>query len=189
MEDLANKKEEEPGIIVFSKTFLSFSKEESIAKEFLGDREKGLNKVIFILENTKKIDYNLSTHADIEKISFYPIEKEVLFFPFSAFKIKEMNEKKVKEEVKIKEMNEKDKEEIIYEIKLIYLNKYLEGLEKFNTEINLDKTIPKTKYTEFLEESGLIEEMTYELKQITKNYANYKKEIDKVPDQKKNRKK
>ena len=187
LKDLANKKKEEkeePGIIVFSKTFLSFSKEESIAKEFLGDREKGLNKVIFILENTKKIDYNLSTHADIEKISFYPIEKEVLFFPFSAFKIKEMNEKKVKEEVKIKEMNEKKvKEEIIYEIKLIYLNKYLEGLEKFNTEINLDKTIPKTKYTEFLEESGLIEKMTYELKPIIKNYANYKKEIDKVPDQ------
>ena len=201
LKDLANKKEKEPGIIVFSKTFLSFSKEESIAKEFLGDREKGLNKVIFILENTKKIDYNLSTHADIEKISFYPIEKEVLFFPFSAFKIKEMNEKKVKEEaktkeknekkvkeeVKIKEMNEeKDKEETFYEIKLIYLNNYLEeGLEKFNTEINLDKTIPKTKYTEFLEESGLIEKMTYELKPIIKNYANYKKEIDKVPDQKK----
>ena len=199
LKDLANKKEKEPGIIVFSKTFLSFSKEESIAKEFLGDREKGLNKVIFILENTKKIDYNLSTHADIEKISFYPIEKEVLFFPFSAFKIKEMNEKKVKEEVKIKEMNEKkvkeevkikemneekDKEETFYEIKLIYLNNYLEeGLEKFNTEINLDKTIPKTKYTEFLEESGLIEKMTYELKPIIKNYANYKKEIDKVPDQ------
>ena len=169
--DLANKKKEEPGVIVFSKTFLSFSKKKSMAEEFLGDREKGLNKVIFILENTKKIDYNLSTHADIEKISFFPREKEVLFFPFSAFKIKEMNEKKVKEEV-------------IYEIKLIYLNKYLEGLEKFNTEINLDKTIPKTKYTEFLEESGLIEKMTYELKPIIKNYANYKKEIDKVPDQK-----
>jgi len=182
--DLANKKKEEPGVIVFSKTFLSFSKKKSIAEEFLVDREKGLNKVIFILENTKKIDYNLSTHADIEKISFYPIEKEVLFFPFSAFKIKEMNEKKVKEEVKIKEMNEKkDKEETFYEIKLIYLNKYLEGLEKFNTEINLDKTIPKTKYTEFLEESGLIEKMIYELKPIIKNYANYKKEIDKVPDQ------
>ena len=174
LKDLANKKKEEkeePGIIVFSKTFLSFSKEESIAKDFLGDREKGLNKVIFILENTKKIDYNLSTHADIEKISFYPIEKEVLFFPFSAFKIKEMNEKK-------------DKEEIIYEIKLIYLNKYLEGLEKFNTEINLDKTIPKTDYTEILEKSGLIEKMPYELKTIIQNYAKYKEEIDKVPDQK-----
>ena len=207
LKDLANKKKEEkeePGIIVFSKTFLSFSKKESIAKEFLSDRDKSLNKVIFILENTKKIDYNLSTHADIETISFYPIEKEVLFFPFSAFKIKEMNEKKVKEDsaFKTKETNEKKvkedsafktketkkeekkKEEVIYEIKLIYLNNYLEeGLEKFNTEINLDKTIPKTKYTEFLEESGLIEKMTYELKPIIKNYANYKKEIDKVPDQ------
>ena len=204
LKDLANKKEKEPGIIVFSKTFLSFSKEESIAKEFLGDREKGLNKVIFILENTEKIDYNLSTHADIEKISFFPREKEVLFFPFSAFKIKEMNEKKVKEDsaFKTKETNEKKvkedsafktkerkkeekkKEEVIYEIKLIYLNKYFEGLEKFNTEINLDKTIPKTKYTEFLEESGLIEKMTYELKPIILNYAKYIEEIDKIQDQK-----
>jgi len=168
---LVNKKKEEPGAIVFSKTFLSFSKKESIAEEFLGDREEGLNKVIFILENTEKIDYNLSTHADIEKISFFPREKEVLFFPFSAFKIKEMNKKNVKEEE-------------IYEIKLIYLNKYFEGLKRLTTEINLDKTIPKTDYTEILEKSGLIEKMPYELKTIIQNYAKYKEEIDKIQDQK-----
>ena len=38
------------------------------------------------------MDYNLSTHADIEDISLYKKEKEVLFFPFSYFEFKEINE-------------------------------------------------------------------------------------------------
>ena len=47
-----------------------------------------LKKVLYILEKDDKIEYNLSTHGDIEDISCFPGEKEVLFFPFSAFEIK-----------------------------------------------------------------------------------------------------
>ena len=65
------------------------------------------------------MDYSLSTHADIEKISFYPNEKEVLFFPFSSFEIKEIN------------INNEN----IYEIKLLYLGKYFKKLE---SKINND---------------------------------------------------
>jgi len=40
------------------------------------------------LEKDNNIGYSLSTHGDIENISFYPKEREVLFFPFSSFEIK-----------------------------------------------------------------------------------------------------
>ena len=40
------------------------------------------------------IGYNLSTHGDIEKISFIPNEREVLFFPFSSFEIKDIKKQK-----------------------------------------------------------------------------------------------
>ena len=98
-----------PGAILFSKTFLSFTKDIKIAKNFLMNQNNNneFNKVLFILEKDSHIDYNLSTHADIEKISFYPNEKEVLFFPFSSFEIKEIN------------INNEN----IYEIKLLYLGK------------------------------------------------------------------
>ena len=104
-----------PNIIVFSKSFLSFTKEKKIAENFIFTNENksnGLVKVLFILENNDDIDYSLSTHADIEKISFYPNEKEVLFFPFSSFEIKEVKEKNINNE-------------IIYEIKILYLGKNL----------------------------------------------------------------
>jgi len=47
---------------------------------------------LYILEKNDNLGYNLSNHGDIEKISYFPDEKEVLFFPFSSFEIKEIKE-------------------------------------------------------------------------------------------------
>ena len=82
-----------PGVIAFSKSFLSFSKEKEIAERFLKsiNENKNLSKVLFIVEKDDNLGYNLSTHGDIEKISYFTKEKEVLFFPFSAFEIKSIN--------------------------------------------------------------------------------------------------
>ena len=92
-EILNNKESNLPGVIVFSKSFLSFSKDIKIAKKFFSeDINNNLSNVLYILEKDDEIDYNSSTHSDIEKISFYN-EKEVLFFPFSCFEIKQINEK------------------------------------------------------------------------------------------------
>ena len=79
-----------PGAIVFSKSFLSFSKEKGIAEKFLNNKNgnENLSKVLYILEKDDNIGYNLSTHGDIEEISYFPNEKEVLFFPFSSFELK-----------------------------------------------------------------------------------------------------
>ena len=84
------------------------------------NNNENISKVLFILEKDKNMGYNLSTHGDIEKISFYPDEREVLFFPFSSFEINGVKEVNLE--------NEK-----IYEINLSYLSKYLKDIKKDNT--------------------------------------------------------
>ena len=89
------------------------------------------------------IGYNLSTHADIEKISFIPYEREVLFFPFSSFEIKDIKE--------VYNGNEN-----IYEIKLLYLGKYLKDIENDKNIIINENKIPDNEFKKQLYESGLI---------------------------------
>ena len=60
-------------------------------------------------------------------------EKEILFFPFSSFKIKDIKKKK------------KEKE-IIYEIKLLYLDKYLKDIKKDENIINKENDIPNSEF-------------------------------------------
>ena len=61
-----------------------------------GNDNSGLTNILFILRNDDKIGHISSTHADIENISFFPNEKEVLFFLFSSFEIKDIREKYIK---------------------------------------------------------------------------------------------
>ena len=106
-----------PPLIIFSKTFLSFTKDKRIANSFLEHAlkfnydNKKITKALFILEKDDNLNKNYFTHVDPKEISIFPNEKEVLFFPFSAFEIKEIKEAKLHDE-------------IIYEIKLLYLGKY-----------------------------------------------------------------
>jgi len=165
---LKNKKNGLPGGIVFSRSYLSFSKIRKVAEDFLNrknengnENEKNISKVIYIIEKDDKIDYSLSTHCDIEKISMYPEEKEVLFFPFSSFEIQDINEI----------MNDKEK---IYEIKLLYLGKYLKEIE------NLDENIPDSDFKKEMIESGLIPERKMEkTKEVINQYNEFKINIEK----------
>ena len=167
-----------PGAIVFSRSFLSFSKKKEIAKGFYDQEntDNNLVKTILILEKDDNVNYSLSTHADLESLSFYEQEKEVLFFPFSTFEIKGINDKKT------------DKKETYYEIKLLYLGKYLKDIKENVTESN--NSIPKTKFEEEIVEFGLIEKkkVKKELKELVQHYEEYKKEIDDIPDNNKNNK-
>ena len=175
------KKENLPGAIVFSKSFLSFSKSRDIAINFMmkpidqKNNEKypkrkneisTLKKVLYILEKDDKMEYNLSTHGDIEDISCFPDEKEVLFFPFSAFEIKGEPE-----EIEIYD-------ETVYEIKLKYLGKYLKEIEKDKNIINKEINIPDTQFKQDIVEAGLINEKKIKnTKQLFNIYKKYKKKI------------
>ena len=65
--------------IVFSKSFLSFSKQKEKAELFLnkGIIGNNLSRVLFILEKDNKIGYNLATHGDLKDVSIYPNEQDV----------------------------------------------------------------------------------------------------------------
>ena len=164
-----------PGAVIFSKTFLSFSKDKEVAYNFLSftpnpsNSNEKLSKVLFILEKDYKVDYSLSTHADIEKLSLLPDEREVLFFPFSSFEIKD--KKKIKDN--------------IYEIRLLYLGKYLEKIEK-NNQILIEniEEFPDSNYkTEILHSDFIKPEDINKNnpKKLIQNYIIQKKEINKIP--------
>ena len=165
---LKNKIKDLPSSIIFSKSFLSFSKDKNMAKYFLNmnkNNNKDFSKVLFILEKDDYSDYSLSTHADIEDLSFFQ-EKEVLFFPFSSFEVKDINQ--------IYDNNEE-----IYEIKLLYLGKYIKELKK---DINIkNNIIPDSEFKEEIIKSGLIKPQTInketKINEIIKKYEEYKDEI------------
>ena len=165
-----NKIKDLPSSIVFSKSFLSFTKDKKIAENYLNvqNKDNNLSKVLFILEKDINIEYNLCTHGDIEKISFFPNEREVLFFPFSSFEIKDIKQIK------------KGKENI-YEIRLLYLGKYLKDIETDKNIIMNDNKIPDSEFKKQLCETGLIKkEKLQKINTVIlyKNYKQYEKEIN-----------
>ena len=160
-EYLKIKKDDLPGAIVFSKSFLSFTKDEKVAEKYINkiNDDKNLSKVLYIIEKDDKLNYDLSTHSDIENISRYPNEKEVLFFPFSSFEIKDLKEIDYNNET-------------IYEIKLLYLGKYLKELETIE-----DTKIPESNFKK--EIVGLIPKQKMEkAKEVINKYKEYKRIIN-----------
>ena len=162
-----------PSSIVFSKSFLSFSKDKTVANDFLSHNNDNINlcKVLFVLEKDDNIEYNLSTHADIEKLSFFPGEREVLFFPFSSFEIKDIKETTIIG-------NERG-----YEIRLLYLGKYLKDIAKDQNIVKNENKIPDTKFKKQLIEVGLIKKEKVEevnTKKLYNNFRDYEKHVNQI---------
>ena len=65
--------------IIFSKSFISFNKDINEDDFFL----RGKNTILIVKD--AKMEYDLLTHTDIEELSYFPNEREVLFFPFFCF--------------------------------------------------------------------------------------------------------
>ena len=155
--------------IVFSKPFLSFHKDKHIAEQFIKNIDKNLSSVLFIIEKDDDIQYNLSTHCDMERVSTYPMEKEVLFFPFSSFEIKDIKQ--------IHLNNEK-----LYEIKLLYLGTLLKDCENEKKTNFSNNILPDSEFKKQLIEFGLIEKEKKEQNNssstsLENEYQKYIKEI------------
>ena len=145
------KNKEFPKLIQFSRCFLSFSQNEIVADYFLKKNMKKNNcednniiHIFFILDeiNEKHFDLNCLSNASIAEYSRYPIEEEVLFFPFSCFEVTEVKEKQ----------NELGNYKEIY---LKYLGKYCEDIKKQLGDKFMNK-IKKSDFAEELIEFGLI---------------------------------
>ena len=153
--------------IVFSRAFLSFSKDKSVAETFLELKNKDDNcsNVLYILEKDDKIGYNLSTHGDIENISCFQTEREVLFFPFSSFEVKDIDY-----------ITEKNR----YEIKLLYLGKYLKDIEKDKKLVKKANNLPDSEFKKHLIEFGLIKKekmKNMNTKLLYDEYVRYEKAV------------
>ena len=169
--NICNKKYGLPGSIVFSRSFLSFSKDRQKAENFMinATPTKNLCRVLYILEKDNNIGYDLSTHCDMENISYFPEEKEILFFPFSVFEIKEI----------IQIENKIDR----YQIKLLYLGKYLKDIKNDKNLTKKGNPLPISEYKKQLTEFGLIEKENIEqmdTKTLYQRYKRYKNEINEI---------
>ena len=157
-EYLSKKKDNLPGAILFSKTFLSFSESENIAIEFALHNDyidiRTMKRVLFILNSKNDKNDLFNTHANIQKVSFIKKEREILFFPFSCFEIIEISEKKINDEE-------------ILQIELNYLSRYDSILKNAETlsKINLDNIIENSIFKKEISKTDFIEKK--ELKDIT----------------------
>ncbi len=153
-----------PGAIVFAKTFLSFSKNINVAKAFMEynyNQIEKYSKVLFILKSDTDIDYNTSTHVDVGRLSLMDDEEEVLFLPFSSFKIENI---------------EKEKE--VYKIELKYLAKYFKIYEKDFT--TLSSNIPDSEFKKEIFGSKLIninENASINPKKLIEEYNSHKIDV------------
>ena len=160
-----NKMQGLPMSIVFSKSFISFSKEKKVAEDFYKQYKK--NTMLTLVKDEKEL--NLNTHIDIEELSCYN-EKDVLFFPFSAFGIDSFS---------IDQINQR------YNLKLIYLGKYIKDFEN-DKALNISKDkLPNTNFKFLFKDSGLVKKNKInnfndmQINEIAKEYKIYKESKNK----------
>ena len=143
--------------LIYSRAYLSFSKDEKTSIGFIGNIP-GTQKVLFRLKNEMK--NNVYSNAYLNSISYISSENEVLFFPYSSFiieKIKLENniyyvdivylgvyEKKIKESYEMV----KDKPELFKEI----TEKSNFCKDTIETNIMLNKNIHKEAKIDIKEE-------------------------------------
>ena len=133
-----------PKIIVFSRCFLSFTKEKNRINLFnKGNSNNSLYSIIYIIQKIENIEENSNklSNANIEDFSELKKEKEVLVFPFSCFEI-----------IEIKKIGQN---KVDYEIYLKYLGCYSKYIEtQFDT--NFFDKIEITYFSEELLLNGIL---------------------------------
>ena len=165
--------------IISSRAFLSFSKSEEVALRFAFSDEdldsSKMKRVLFILKDrNNNTNQYLDTYADIEELSFYPDEEEVLFFPFSSFEI-------INFKTKVKSDGSDDTYE---EIELNYLSHYDKKLKKLfrkSKNINLVNSEFKKNIidSELIEEDKLSNSSISTIINNSKEYVENQKKIEK----------
>ena len=118
---------------------MSFSIDKNVALSFMQNKnptEKTV-RALYILKAESGWDHKNATNADLNDISYFEDEREILLFPFSIYEISDI----------IKKNN-------YYEIYLNYLGKYKE-LFHFKNQTDLYNSIFQSKFIRELELAGL----------------------------------
>ena len=136
-----NDIKEIPNIILYSRSFLSFSEAKNRALRFSKSGDEDNYSILFIIEEIKDKNKTHISNADIQSFSKMPQEKEIIVFPFTCFEI-----------LKIIKSSE---DKIDFEVHLKYLENYSDFIEeKFGN--NFFDKIQISKYSEELMSSGVI---------------------------------
>ena len=161
-----------PAFLLYSRCFLSFSKVERVAKNFLGSNNDKAYAIFFVLKNNENVLNKYSSNADIENLSAFTSEKEVLFFPYTSFCLEN-----------ITDMVDKNQDGKVIRkyvrVELEYIGRYDVALEKFKKNASL-----KNEFTE--EFVDCFQEQNYSKELLNSNIIKVNKQIDKDIDAKKN---
>jgi len=117
-----------PSFFLYSRCFLSFSKEEKQILKFIGKTDEKFYGIVFILKNNNNITNKYSSNADIEFLSAYTQEREVLFFPYSIFCLENIHKGEYKG-IKCVIIN------------LEYLGKYSNIFDNIKKDANFEKNL------------------------------------------------
>ena len=133
-----------PKLLIYSKCFLSFSKDPDVAEFFAKDSLTGhINEIptIFIIEKDDNtiINPKILSNADLDDISKIPTEKEILFFPLSCFEIN-----------KIEDDNDNINNNTIIKYKYIYLSYLGRYGDLLKNQLNSYEVVNNTQFSNFL---------------------------------------
>ena len=139
-----NKRDSIPKAILYGKSFFSFYKDEYKVKK-LKDSKKAFSQrfnyfIKLVLEKPNNLKLVKNNAIINKEISYFESEDEIVFFPFSCFEIK-----------KIEQINE---QEII--MTLNYLDKYRELIKP--EEGNSFEKVSENKFSKLFFESGIIDD-------------------------------
>ena len=128
-----------PSGLIYCKSFMSFSLDRNVALVFMNRKTPSAQqiRVLYILKAEPGLDHKNATNADLNEISYFKNEREILLLPFSTYEISDIIQK-----------------ENYFEIYLNYLGKYKE-LFNFKNETELFSSIYKSKFIYELELAGL----------------------------------
>ena len=116
-----------PKYLLYARSFMSFTKDKNKYKQFVGETNNEFYGVIIELKYSKDIIKKYSSNVDIESISKFPEEKEVIFYPYTTFCLQNIDENKYKNKKWIN-------------IEIGYLGKYEVVYEEFEKDKNFQKS-------------------------------------------------
>ena len=153
-----------PSSIIFTKTFMTFYKDRILVENNLHKikNEKNCAKVLLTIDKKDDTCYQFSSYSDIESLSYFPNQKEVLFFPFSVFEVCSIKEIEVCKEG-------------LYEIKLQFLRRFKKYIETEKNIIETGVSLPDSEFKNKICEFGLIKKEIVDKINTKDLYEKYKK--------------
>ncbi len=137
--------------LIYSRCFLSFSTDESVAHSFLNESHKdNIVSILLVINSSVNNDETYTSNTDVKEFSFFEGEEEVLFFPYSSFvvdSIEEINYYKqinlsylgvYKNEIKEEYKNIKDINEFLNKMQNDKFFKDIGGIKNKNNDGNLE---------------------------------------------------